>query len=313
VQRELRICEEPFGAFRAAAVCWLDWVDRHPALTIENRHDREQLYERAVIELGNHHQALTLGDADIKRVLAELYGSGTDAVGLFLSAWFNGCQATELDGVFEEAVLGYRLPAGKRLVVRSGSQVGYLGNGCAGELVNHGDARYLGYYADGGLVVNLGTVRWDMAWGAGPGVQVNLGRVTEKMGMEARGGVQVNLGDTKQMAGDRDAVHVFVENGTWIASIVDGDGALQLNFKRQPNYNRRQFDEKVLKKARAEFADLRTLLRPLTEAVEASGRSEKRVWSLRGMDWDRFESDVRGLIPASRARLGMPAQRIKRK
>ena len=114
-RRRLIVRESGLAAFRAAYACWLDWVQRNPLLSIDSRADRERLYEQAVEELKGRAEALnSMAKGEAERMLAELRPEQTEATGLFVSAWLNHTALTELDGVFEHQVLGYRLAAAPR-------------------------------------------------------------------------------------------------------------------------------------------------------------------------------------------------------
>jgi hypothetical protein len=144
--------------------------------------------------------------------------------GLFLSALLNATELRELDGVFKYWVLGYRLAPGKAIIARPGSDMTVLGYHSRGTIINHGNARYMGDDASGGLQVNFGTVEESMAGdSSGDGVHINFGRarllaskasggtcinygaVHDKehyyaLSWHVTGGIQVNLGKTSDMA-----------------------------------------------------------------------------------------------------------------
>jgi len=118
----------------------------------------------------------------------------TDASGLFISAFFNSTDLPEMDGTFKHKIMGYRLPTGKRLIVRPNSKIYELGTYTEGEILNYGTVYgVMGWHAKRGIQINLGTVG-NMATFSVGGTQINFGVVALGMGSGTDSGVQINFG-----------------------------------------------------------------------------------------------------------------------
>lgn len=309
----LCVQESPLAAFRTIYAEWLEDTDRKNALNNLSPEQREERYRDAEIRLRQKPALQTISAADAHRMLTEIQPDQGAAVGLFFSALFNFIDLPELSKVFSHAIMGYRLAAGKRLVVCRDSNVEHLGIYAEGDILNFGKVGCFAYYAHNGLQANCGEVRWDMAWAADGGIQVNFQKVFEKIGMETNGGIQINVGEVKQMGGHSRSLPVSVCNGTWEVADSANSG-VQLRFRQTMNFNSNQFDLPRNNPAQASLPTLLTALRVRLEALtfllRLRDRPEKALWYLRRFAWPAFTAEIRQEIKALHAALGKHDQHI---
>jgi len=203
-QKKVEVNESVIDIVKSTYDIWLQYhrrslsIDtlRSSLLAFDKAHG-EQLYEEAVALLSPHSKEFTnVGQRDLEIILSTVKDSDTEVSGLYLSAMLNSTDLEELDGVFNFTFLGYKLAADKKLIVREGSNVLYLGTLSQGLLINYGNAEHIALHAIGGLHVNFGKV-YSMASGATGGVQVNLGKANH-LGEGAKGGVQLSYSTNLQ-------------------------------------------------------------------------------------------------------------------
>jgi hypothetical protein len=201
----IEVVENPVALAHAAYKAWLPIARARPfAVDLPTRAYGQglscQLYDEAARLLRPAARAFdTLTQDQLDSILAAAKPADSEATGLFVSALLSETGLPGLDGGFSHQIVGYRLAAGKKLVLRGTGAYGAIldaGRHASGTLINCGDTWTFARQAAGGLQVNYGSVYHELADGARGGLQANLGS-GKIIAYQACGGVQVNYGPVK--------------------------------------------------------------------------------------------------------------------
>ena len=232
-QSHIEVVEDPVTVFRAAHNLWSQEANRS-GFAFERREGYDSdlaksLYDGAVKCLEKRSGAIKKITHDgIEKIVNEIPKDKLHS-GLFVSALFNASSLSEITGVFNYEILGYRLAKGKKLVAKSGSKILELGRESEGDIVNEGRVSSLAPYASANVVVNLGKAKW-FGYCAKNGLYVNLGD-TGSFGSKVEDGVYVNLCRVLSSAGKRKG---FFGTGAVGGLLINAGDAHRMSYGGRP-------------------------------------------------------------------------------
>ena len=177
-----------------------------------------------------------LDDGQLEAILSGVETEKDDWNGLFLSALLNETALQMLSGKFECNEMGYKLAAGKLLIVQPDSKIKFLGTRAAGMIVNYGSALYIGYSAVGGVQINCyarpeSRLVGGMAADAQGGVHITYGS-NLYLGHRSTGGLLLNCGEIDYI-------------GKLAANVVFGNFGTVTNFGSDDGF-RVNLDKRVM-------------------------------------------------------------------
>ncbi len=229
------------------------WVDHHDR-SIYDPAIADQLYNEAVKILKPEAETFRIiTQKDLSNILTIIQSNSTKSSGLYLSALLNATALQEMDGVFEQFILGYRLMTGKRLITRKGSNIVIIGDYCEGDIINFGT-----------VYDSISSVK---------GLQVNFGTVF--ILSSTKGGIQINFGERNYMMGNKG---IQIDFGDIYYNEVQIDGK---HYKNNGFKNKKYF-----------IRNLESKLHEIEKIKNLKDDQDKAIQAIKDYDWRKFEQEV---------------------